>query len=255
MPKVVFWQKDFERLEASAKICLEKDQNLELVLFPEPLPEKELIKKSDFLFFWEEERWQLRCPSEDWAPLVLDFSSKKWLQRLADSKRWRDPLVKACGVTPKSKGLKLLDLTAGLGADSWFLHSLHLIVTAIERSSVLYLLLKDALRREEIGKETYLLKLGEGNEALQNSSESFDIIYLDPMFSLEKKKALPPREMQYLRRLLPPDTSGAELLESALRSGAPRVVMKSALKAPVDPRRHHVVKGKSHRFDVFIKSS
>jgi hypothetical protein len=58
--------------------------------------------------------------------------------------------------------------------------------------------------------------------------------------------------MQYLRRLLGESTEGYfSLLETALKTPASRVVMKSPLKGPVFPGRSFTVEGKSHRFDVF----
>ncbi len=259
MPKIGFLQSDYDGipdLDRQKFQLAHNNAELEIVMANSV---EELPKKSDFYFEIQGAAWVLSCSSQDWAPLKIDFDSRRARQRFEDPLRWRDPLAKACALTPKNAGSKILDLTAGLGGDSAAMAYLGAQVIAVERSIVLYFLLKDGLGRSESLSKNFILEWVTAEAKLNSlslSGEKFDVIYLDPMFSTEKKKALPPREMQYLRKLLGEEPAGVthDLLERALKTSVKRVVMKNSLKAEVHPKRNFVVEGKSHRFDVFLKT-
>jgi 16S rRNA (guanine1516-N2)-methyltransferase len=172
-----------------------------------------------------------------------------------------EALLKA--VKGRKKGVhKVLDATAGFGADAFLLASRGMEVTMVERDPNLCLLLEDALER---GRTISQLKETLGRLCLVPSDHlgflrnlapnRFDVVSLDPMFPERKGAALPSKEMQALRQLVGGSSQPeeeTELLELALRA-ASRVVIKRPRKAP--PFGGRVARsqmiGRSCRFDIY----
>lgn len=124
------------------------------------------------------------------------------------------PILKAAKADRKK--LRVLDLTAGLGRDLFkFVLAGHQ-VTAFERDPVLYLLLKDGLKRfleseesKRIKKDFKLegeficeLNFGDSVKALSFEKNKYDLIYFDPMFEDKRKKAAPKKNMQMIKKLV-----------------------------------------------------
>jgi 16S rRNA (guanine1516-N2)-methyltransferase len=135
-------------------------------------------------------------------------------------------------------------------------------VLAVERSPVVAALLADGLRRaladpslaEVAARIT--LRVGDARDVLSDLDEPPDVVYVDPMFDLERtSSALPRKKIQLLRRLLANEGhDAAELLDQALASGARRVVVKRALRAePLAPRPSASHPGKLVRYDVHTR--
>lgn len=169
-------------------------------------------------------------------------------------------LGKAVGWRP-SRQLHVLDATAGLGRDAFVLADLGCTVTLWERSPVLGLLLDFAIVRARdhadprVRDAAQRMTLRSGDVRSAPGTESWDVIYLDPMF-VEARKALPGKEMQVLHHLLgdaADDPRGDTLLTWACSRAARRVVVKRARRAPSlpGPVPGHVVGGKAVRFDVY----
>ncbi len=217
-------------------------------------PYIELVAESESAEFeldFDQEVLKLRALDENWTPLALDYSSPEWKRRLS-STNLKDPLLKAVGLGRK-KSIRVLDLCAGLGEDAMLMEHFGAVVTSLERSAPLFLLLSDALLRfaPELPKPTLYFREARDYLAGENLSE-FDLCYLDPMFPDLGSHALPSRPMQYLRKLLPSIEGDAEgLIKAALKSRIPNVLLKRPLKAlPLgDVRRSYA--GKSHRFDLY----
>lgn len=173
----------------------------------------------------------------------------------------------------KAVGLKahvypsVLDVTAGLGRDAFVLASLGCPVRMLERSALVYRLLKDGLERARVGArhngdaelvsilERLTLEFGEAQEALHRESvdQRPDVVYLDPMFPERQKSADVKKEMQAFHRLVGADADADDLLAPALAAARYRVVVKRPRKAPDLAGRppSHRVEGKSSRFDVY----
>lgn len=184
-------------------------------------------------------------------------------------------LSKAVGIDQK-KGLKVLDATAGLAADSFVLASLGADVQMLERSPVLALMIEEAIASARLNAETETdpdTKLLEiiGRMSVvqadavdwlsQQQAGSWEVIYLDPMFPERRKKAAVKKEMQVVQQLLQEGQKieserlqeEAALLEVALSKAAYRVVVKRPRHAPpleaVKPG--YSLEGKSTRFDIY----
>ena len=137
-------------------------------------------------------------------PLSLSFFSPKFLRRVKAASKNTELLARAVGTR---EGLKVLDCTAGLGREGFLLAHLGCDVTLIERSKVIYTLLLDALNwasfDPDLKKVVDRISLyrSDAKEYLARHS-SWDVIYIDPMFSGKKKTSLPKGDMQYLQRFL-----------------------------------------------------
>lgn len=146
-------------------------------------------------------------------------------------------------------GMKVLDLSAGLGIDAVFLAQLGFEVTALERNPLIYLALSEA------AKETSLplkFEFSDARSYLKKNPEEFDVIYFDPMFPEKVKSALPRQEMVFFRRLVGADEDADQVLLMALKTLAKRVVVKRPLKAPVlGAKPLHSLEGKLVRFDIY----
>lgn len=172
-------------------------------------------------------------------------------------------IAKAIGVKQKPK-LSVLDATAGTATDSFILAALGCQVSMVERHPVVALLLEDALSRaqllEDVSDITNRMTLLKGNavDALNNlKKESFDVVYLDPMFPHDKKSAQVKKSMQYFRDMVGKDEDADALLAPALESARYRVVVKRPRKSPYldgqKPSMSH--EGKANRFDIYVKRS
>lgn len=158
--------------------------------------------------------------------------------------------------------LKVIDATAGLGADTVLLACLGCTVTAVERSAVIAALLADGLARaardarltEAVTQRIRLIE-GDARAVLANLSESErpDVTYLDPMFPHRAKSALSRKEMRMCRLVAGDDPDAPELLETALAATRRRVVVKRWLRAaPIAGRPAYSYKGRAIRYDVYL---
>lgn len=187
-------------------------------------------------------------------PLFVDFS-----EQLRDWKRQRisaktDLLGKACAVSP---GKKIFDLTLGLASDSLKLVHFGAQVTAVEQQPMLYLLVHDALARyneETQGALPLEILNGDAKVLVQKLASDYEVFYLDPMFYLEKRTALPKKKMQFLSDIIGENTD-EEFLPTFefLRSLKKRIVIKRHPDAPtfagLKPKK--IFAGKTIRFEIY----
>lgn len=166
-----------------------------------------------------------------------------------------DRLAKAIGIK-KNLGLNVLDLTAGLGRDAFHLACLGAKVIALEKEAMIFKAISSQPLPEYINLKflneeatSYLRELSEKNLP--------DVIYFDPMFPEKKKTALPSKESRLLQKLAPLNSTEelVEILNLSLKKSKKRVVVKrphyagSVIESP-----HHVIEGKSVRYDVYMAS-
>lgn len=201
------------------------------------------------------------------TPIYIDFE-QAWLYHQKTFKKISitgEPLAKALGIKKLSTCPSVLDATCGMGKDSILMLFFKAKVQAIERSPWIALMLADAIRR---GIDSSIVELSttlqENFKLVHGDAISFlnqtpgellpDIIYLDPMYDSwsHKKRALPNKNMQVFQNLVGSDNDSVQLLETALKAGAQRVVVKRAIHAPeLLPGITHSFKGKSTRYDMY----
>ena len=163
-----------------------------------------------------------------------------------------------CRAVGRPEGL-VVDATAGLGGDAFLLAVAGYEVLAIERNPHVFAALQLGLRRaqEDAKLARWLggrLRVVQGDaRQLLRELEDVAAVHVDPMFPAKKKKALPPKNMQELRRLVGEDLDSCELLEAAC-AVAPRVAVKRPRTAsPLLEGPEAVIRGKLVRYDVYLR--
>lgn len=166
----------------------------------------------------------------------------------------RQPFARAFGLH-RHQDLRVLDATAGLGRDSLVLAGLGCQVSLLERHPITHVLLADALRRAQASRRgpLELLPCEEAQHYLDRTQQDFDVIYLDPMYPQEGRRALPKKNMQLLRELAGADSDADSLLVRAL-GAARRVVVKRAPHAADLAGRApaHRITANRVRYDVYL---
>lgn len=197
----------------------------------------------------------------DKPPLIVDFVGGSVGHRFRSGEGRRQDLPKAAGfssgVTPE-----IVDATAGLGRDAFFLASLGARVTLIERSQTMHSLLADGLERARAQGGRYAdtvarMTLIWGDSRTLLSQLRPQVILIDPMHPPREKSALVKKEMRLIRDIVGTDPDSVELMQVALEAAQNRVVLKWPLRAEPMPdvrAPSHQILGKSTRYDVFVKA-
>lgn len=194
-------------------------------------------------------------------PIITDQEGRKFsIDFISDKKNYHkkkgslktELISKAMG--SGKYGLKVLDLSAGLGIDALFLSQMGYDVTAVERNSIIYLALKTAqeqLPESEAKKIKFFYD--SALEFLNCTTDSYDVIYFDPMFPEKKKSALSKQEMILFRNLVGTDNDASDVIDFVLNSKkAKRFVLKRPLKAPpLKQKPQFSFLGKLIRFDIY----
>lgn len=188
----------------------------------------------------------------------IDFLSGKLAYRREHVSLRTESLARALGLTHSNQP-KIIDATAGFARDSFILASLGFEITLLERSPIVYKLVKDGIERAldnpyvgPIVNRLHLIQTDAINW-LQEITEPPELIYLDPMFPERKNSAKVKKEMQLLQNLLGEEDDAETLLKQALACATRRVVVKrprlakSLLESP-----SFSIKGSSCRFDVYL---
>lgn len=195
------------------------------------------------------------------TPLIVDFVGGAVGHRFRAGEGRKQDIAKAAGF---SSGVipEIVDATAGLGRDAFFLASLGASVTLIERSERMHSLLAEGLERARAEGGRYAetvdrMTLVHGDSCLLLPQLKPQVILIDPMHPPRDKTALVKKEMRLIRDIVGTDPDSAQLLQVALDAAQNRVVLKWPLRA--DPmsgiqKASHQILGKSTRYDVFVKA-
>ena len=211
---------------------------------------------------------------ERMSPLAVDFLEPQLLHRLKHGVSKQQPLSRALGVRGARRGEEpfVLDLTAGLGTDAFFIAALGCRLRAIVRSPVVAALLADGFERlraavasEEIEPLDSLSAIASRLSFERADATDFlnslrelehpDVIYMDPMYPDEgrSESALPKKAMQMFRRLIGDDRDAGEVFALAMSRARERVVVKRPLRAPpLGNEPSHVFEGKTARYDMYL---
>ena len=209
--------------------------------------------------------------------LKLDTSSpagrsrKSPLLRAVGLGRSRKTLSNTRGEEPSQAPppLRVLDVTAGLGEDTWLLAAAGCEVTAVERQPVVHALLADALARAaaarpDIAGRIELLPVSDAADVLKHLIDSdpyapgHDVVLIDPMFpDAASRKTTQRKPLRLLRLLAGDDPDAGDLWPLAMAAARRRVVVKRPLRAPhlvahpphPAPAATHA--GRGFRFDVY----
>jgi hypothetical protein len=152
------------------------------------------------------------------------------------------------------KNLQVLDSTAGLLNDSVHIANMGFQVTAVEKISWLYEVMKNELDLAKLGDsvlENIDLQNGDSLELAEKMRP--DVIYFDPVFDL-KKKAIAKQPMELLRSVAL-DNNPQDCIEQLLDCCSERLIYKRHKKQKSTFQKFITfsVAGKSVAFDVYQK--
>jgi 16S rRNA (guanine1516-N2)-methyltransferase len=173
-------------------------------------------------------------------------------------------IAKAVGLSGKFYP-KVLDVTAGLGADAFILASLGCQMQLIERNPIVHCLLRDGLHRAVLSgiEDSDLAEIINNINLLNEDSIDHlaaiephsrpDIVYVDPMFPVRKKSAQVKKEMQALHQIVGGDEDAGRVLDLALDKALYRVVVKRPAHSEYlgNLKPNYSLEGKSTRYDIF----
>jgi len=193
-------------------------------------------------------------------PVFVDFTSGAVDHRRRFGGGKGQDIAKAVGLN-KASNLSVLDATAGLGRDAFVLACLGCTVSLCERVSFVRAMLQDGLYRGSFHHEVAeiverMTLLDTDIRGIEN--QSFDVVYLDPMYPhMEKSSAAAKKEMAFFRDLVGQDVDADELLPFAMQLAEYRVVVKRPKGAPFlnNTEPTYQLEGKSGRFDVYVLKS
>lgn len=199
------------------------------------------------------------------APLAIDFVGGKLGHRRQFGGGRNQDICRAVGLN-RNADISIGDATAGLGRDAFVMALQGATVSAHEKNPVLASMLSWSLAQargvageekdqplEEALNRLCFLEKDSSSELLP---QSFDVIYMDPMFPDRDKSAKVKKEMQILHQLLSEDEGNEEtLFDSCWSAASARLVVKRPIKAPMFAQRepHHQIRGKTVRYDVYVK--
>ena len=194
------------------------------------------------------------------SDLVVDFVGGKVGFRYRKGEGKNQPLARAAGVK-SGFSPTVLDLTAGLGRDAFFLAGIGCTVTLIERSPYIFAALDDGLNRAMACEEIVPVIAGmtwknaQALTYLEDLKENMpDVIYLDPMYPHRDKSALVKKEMRIIRDFVGDDDDTAEVVTEARKRAKKRVVVKRPKTANpvIKERANFTVESKNTRYDVYL---
>ena len=211
-----------------------------------------------YVLYLAQAHLELRSVSTDMTPLCVDFTTPLVKQRIHPQRLAQEALIKAIG----KKNRHILDVTLGLGRDAFLLAASGRCVLGLERSGVIYALVRDALVRATQDGWTasiaarLTVRCEEAGAYLDNAhNPRVDAVYIDPMHPPRKKtSALVKKEMRVLRDIVGDDLDAGQLLSAALVFAQHRVVVKLPMhSAPLNQRpADFSVGGKTTRYDVYL---
>ena len=223
----------------------------------EPAPDHEYVLRLSG------ERLEL-CSRKDprSGPVFVDWTGGTAAHRRLFGGGRGQPLARAVGLKSGATPT-VVDATAGFGRDAFVLACLGCRVTLLERHPAVAALLQDGHRRAcadaEIGalvRERMQVVHGDARQWLAGRSEVErpDVVYLDPMYPERRKSSLVQKQMRALQELLGKDPHAGELLPAALAVARQRVVVKRPMGAAALNHQPPTmsIKGKHHRYDVYI---
>jgi 16S rRNA (guanine1516-N2)-methyltransferase len=198
-------------------------------------------------------------PERQNEKLEIDFIGGAVGFRLRSGEGRGQPLARAVGMKGGATPT-IVDATAGMGRDAFFLASLGAEVTLIERSAEVHAALADAMalasgHGDDLAAIIARMTLIHGDSRALLPSLAPEVVLVDPMHPERTKSALVKKQMRDLRGIVGADPDARELMDTALASATRRVVLKWPLRAaPIEGLRKpsQQILGKTTRYDVFV---
>jgi 16S rRNA (guanine1516-N2)-methyltransferase len=224
-----------------------------LLLLPELAPVAAgWLDQSDSRIYQQQNAFYLESELTGSKPLAFQFEAELnfWQGQLKQFGKKDVPLLKALGITGAHPPKHIYDLTAGMLKDSILCLAAGFKVTACERNPIVYSFIQLNLKNAAYLPDLHY-QFGHCVDYLADYADQY--LYFDPMFEIANKSAYSKKNMQVFKGLVGADADAQDVLSQLLASGAKRVVVKRADKAPVMAGQlHHQIKSKTLRFDVYL---
>lgn len=201
----------------------------------------------DYLFY---EDGQLQFHNAENGVMAFSFDTLLNYHQKSQYSFSKEPLFKSLGIKGQNEQKIIWDLTCGTGKDALLIYHFRKQITCFERHPVIYLLLKDALRRCPIKMDLFF---GDARSLDFSRISQPDIIFFDPMYPEKKKKsALPRKEMVIFKDIVGDDDDSLDVFHWAVTKARERVVVKRPLEAiAIKDNPTASYKGKSTRYDMY----
>lgn len=205
----------------------------------------------------QEDAWLQEISANKPGPVKVDFASPAMMHRRKGGQN--EMLGRAIGIK-SNRHPWVFDATAGLGRDAYVLADLGCKVTLVERSAVLAFVLQEGLNRAVISqfnevREAAARMSVKCEDSTEICATPDQVIYLDPMFEERKGSAASKKDLSVLQALHGHSADDQRLIDWAFGQPVSRIVVKRPIKAaPLTASvPSHVLKGKSVRFDVYVR--
>ena len=211
------------------------------------------MKEEDFFYIDNILHYKI----SDKESLSFDFLKGRLFNRLKRIEH--ESLIKKAIGKNRTK-LKIFDATAGSLMDTIIFLKLGHKVVACEQSKILIKLLSDGIvrAREEYSFFENLTLINEDSANIIELHKDSDIFYFDPMFNKTKRNLKRSGTLQKISNILIheklQDTS-KDIFSSIQKSNFKKIIVKRPINSkPLDEKINYQVKGKSIRFDIYIKN-
>ena len=211
------------------------------------------MKEEDFFYIDNILHYKI----SDKESLSFDFLKGRLFNRLKRIEH--ESLIKKAIGKNRTK-LKIFDATAGSLMDTIIFLKLGHEVVACEQSKILIKLLSDGIERarEEYSFFENLTLINEDSANIIELHKDSDIFYFDPMFNKTKRNLKRSGILQKISNILIheklQDTS-KDIFSSIQKSNFKKIIVKRPINSkPLDEKINYQVKGKSIRFDIYIKN-
>jgi len=211
------------------------------------------VKEEDFFYIDNILHYKI----SDKESLSFDFLKGRLFNRLKRIEH--ESLIKKAIGKNRTK-LKIFDATAGSLMDTIIFLKLGHEVVACEQSKILIKLLSDGIERarEEYSFFENLTLINEDSANIIELHKDSDIFYFDPMFNKTKRNLKRSGILQKISNILIheklQDTS-KDIFSSIQKSNFKKIIVKRPINSkPLDEKINYQVKGKSIRFDIYIKN-
>lgn len=219
----------------------------------------EALEKSDILLKVQKNILSINVPSLNFSDFYLDFNAGRLSYRKMNLSSTSELLLKAIGYK-KNQPPSVIDAMAGWGRDAFIMVSAGCHVTSLEKSSLIYHVLANAIKRWQSHQDSWQLMHCQCETFLNalKDDQMPDVIYLDPMFPEAQHAAKAKKEaqlLQFITSLEDNQQMPNHLIDLALSKAKKRVVVKRPLKSAFlgDITANFMYKGKAIRFDVYPK--
>ena len=150
--------------------------------------------------------------------IYVNFSDKKIIYRCQFKNKKKEMLAKAVGIK-KNYFPTIIDTTAGFGIDALILACLGCKILLIEKNEIIYNILLNGIKKGSSNpkinkalKQNIKVLCKSSIHLLNLKIKKPDVIYIDPMYPKKKKKSLPKKRIQFLRRIVKKDSDSKKIL-------------------------------------------